>query len=116
MVFNSALNTQIASVYILMPFIGFLMTYTVCVLEERLQNYMQIFSASFLTYFVVLWIYSVVTGAALSPLLEISLSGRPIELVLYLSAGTGMVIGTLAAKLDPYRKTSDLITKYAEKS
>lgn len=106
-----ALNAQITSIFVLMPLIGFVLTASVCILEERLQTYMEVFSSAFLTYFVVLWFYSLATGAAISPLLEISLSGRPIELILYISAGTGMILGTLAVRLNAYQKLVKLVRK-----
>ena len=102
-------NLQLTSIFILMPLIGFVMTASVCIMDERLQTYMGVFSAAFMTYFIILWIYSIVTGSALSPLLEISLYGRPIELMLYILGGTGMIMGTLAVRYNIYQKLKQAI-------
>jgi hypothetical protein len=81
-----------------MPALGFVLMASVIFLEPRLQIYMEIFSGSYLSYFIILWIYSITTEAATSPVLGVSIGGRQLELMLYTSSGIGLVLGTLATR------------------
>lgn len=107
------LGQNLKFIFLLITILGFVITAAVCLLEERLQSYMEIFSGTYLGYFILLWIYSFLTDATASPLFELALGGRHIELILYTSSGIGLVLGTLAVKYEAYQQ---LKTKILDKT
>lgn len=104
MILKPILDQNIEFLFLLIPILGFVLTASVCLLEKRLQTYMEIFSGTYLGYFIILWIYSFFVEVSASPLFRINLGGRQLDLILYTSSGIGMALGTLAVKYKVYHK------------